>query len=78
MKPVSLESLFFARRGDSGDNAYIGLICRNAEYLPYIEQQVRAQVVKETLLHLVDGEVERFCIPGFHASNFSNRGTWQW
>jgi hypothetical protein len=70
MQSVSLESLVFARSGDKGDNANIGLICRKSSYLPYVEQQVTAVAVKRYLAHLVDGDVERFYIPGFDAFNF--------
>ncbi|MFQ3247462.1 MAG: hypothetical protein ACI9SP_004119 [Arenicella sp.] len=70
MQTVSLETLAYARSGDKGDNANIGLICRKPEYLPYIQQQVSADVVTRYLAHLVDGDVTRFYLPGFHAFNF--------
>jgi hypothetical protein len=70
MQTVSLEKLVYARSGDKGDNANIGLICRKPEFLPYVEQQVSAEVVKNYLGHLVEGEVERFYMPGFDAFNF--------
>ena len=69
-KEVSLESLAFARSGDKGDNANIGLIARKPEYLPYIYEQVTAQAVEDYFGHLVEGEVERFELPGFNAFNF--------
>ena len=67
---VSLEHLAFARSGDKGDNANIGLIARKPEYLPYIYEQVTAQAVEDYFAHLVEGEVERFDLPGFNAFNF--------
>jgi Acyclic terpene utilisation family protein AtuA len=67
---VTLESLAFARSGDKGNNANIGLIARKPEYLPYIHEQVTAQVVEDYFAHLVEGEVERFDLPGFNAFNF--------
>ena len=70
MQAVSLETLAYARSGDKGDNANIGIICRKPEFLPYIEQQLSADVVKNHLAHLVDGDVTRFYIPGFYAFNF--------
>lgn len=70
MQAVSLETVAYARSGDKGDNANIGIICRKPEFLPYIEQQLSAGVVKNHLAHLVDGDVERFYIPGFYAFNF--------
>ncbi|MEP1593663.1 MAG: acyclic terpene utilization AtuA family protein, partial [Halieaceae bacterium] len=67
---VPLERLAFARSGDKGDNANIGLIARKPEYLPYIYEQVTAQAVEDYFAHLVEGEVERFDLPGFNAFNF--------
>ena len=67
---VDLEKLAFARSGDKGNNANIGLIARQPEYLPYLYEQVTAQVVEDYFAHLVEGEVERFELPGFNAFNF--------
>ena len=68
---VSLEQLAFARSGDKGDNANIGVLARDVAYLPYIHQQVTAQAVEDYFSHLVQGEVERFEMPGLGAFNFS-------
>lgn len=70
MQTVTLDALVYARSGDKGDNANIGLICRRPSYLPYIERQVTEAVVKKYFAHLVKGEVKRFYIPGFDAFNF--------
>jgi hypothetical protein len=67
---VPLERLAYARSGDKGDNANIGLIARKAEYLSVLNEQVTAQVVSDYFAHTVKGEVERFEIPGFSAYNF--------
>jgi hypothetical protein len=67
---VSLETLAFARSGDKGNNANIGVMARRPEYLPYIHAQVTAQAVEDYFAHLVHGEVERFELPGFNAFNF--------
>ena len=67
---VPLEQLVYGRSGDKGDNANIGLICRQPEYLPYINEQVTAEAVHEYFAHLVEGQVERFYLPGFNAFNF--------
>ncbi len=68
--PVPLEKLAYARSGDKGNNANIGVIARRAEYLPLLSEQLTAQVVEDYFGHLVDGEVERFEVPGFNAFNF--------
>jgi hypothetical protein len=67
---VSLETLAFARSGDKGNNANIGVMARRRSYLPYIHAQVTAQAVEDYFAHLVHGEVERFELPGINAFNF--------
>jgi hypothetical protein len=67
---TSLEVLVYARSGDKGNNANIGVIARDPSYLPYIHKQVTAQVVDDYFAHLVAGDVERFELPGFDAYNF--------
>jgi hypothetical protein len=70
MQIVTLDKLVFARSGDKGDNANIGLICRQAEFLPYVASQVTDQVVHDYFAHLIKGRVHRYFIPGFNAFNF--------
>jgi hypothetical protein len=70
LREVPLEKLAYARSGDKGDNANIGIIARKAEYLPVLTAQLTAQAVEDYFAHLVDGEVERFAVPGFDAFNF--------
>ncbi len=67
---VLLEKLAFARSGDKGNNANIGVIARQARYLPFIHAQLTAQAVDDYFAHLVEGDVERFELPGFNAWNF--------
>ena len=67
---VSLEQLAYARSGDKGNNANIGVMARKPEYLPYIHQQLTAQAVEDYFSYLVEGEVERFELPGLYAFNF--------
>ena len=67
---VSLEQLAFARSGDKGNNANVGVIARQQKFLPYIHSQLTAQVVDDYFAHLVAGDVERFELPGFNAYNF--------
>ena len=67
---VPLVTIAWARSGDKGNDANIGVIARRAEYLPLLRQQLTAERVKSYLAHLVEGEVERFDLPGIHAVNF--------
>ncbi|MCX2981120.1 DUF1446 domain-containing protein [Halieaceae bacterium IMCC14734] len=70
MATVLLEQLAYARSGDKGNNANIGVLSRERAYLPYLQSQLTAQAVAEYFAHLVHGEVERFELPGMGAFNF--------
>ena len=67
---VPLVRLAVARSGDKGNDANIGVIARRPEYLPAIRTALTPEAVKRYFAHLVEGEVERFDLPGIHALNF--------
>jgi hypothetical protein len=67
---VPLLRLAWGRSGDKGDSANIGIIARRPEFLPLLRAQLTPAAVKQYLSHLVQGEVERFEVPGIHALNF--------
>ena len=67
---VPLVQLAWARSGDKGNDANIGVIARQARYLPLLRAELTAERVKAHFAHLVDGEVERFDLPGMGAMNF--------
>lgn len=67
---VPLETIAYARSGDKGNDANVGVMARKPEYMAVLNQQVTAQVVEDYFFHLLDGYVERFCVPGFNAFNF--------
>jgi len=67
---VTLEQLAYARSGDKGDNANIGVIARKPEYLPYLSEQLSEAAIAEYFAHSIKGEVTRFDMPGFNAFNF--------
>jgi len=66
---VPLIHLAWARSGDKGDIANIGLVARRAEWLPLLWARVTPEVVKAYFAHLVHGRVERFHLPGIAAMN---------
>ncbi len=70
MVVVPLLRLAWARSGDKGDLSNIGLVARRPEILPWLWAQVTPAVVKAYFAHLVDGEVERFHLPGIQAINY--------
>jgi hypothetical protein len=67
---VPLVRLAWGRSGDKGDTANIGIIARRPEYLPLLRAQLTPAAVKQYFSHLVQGEVERFEVPGIQALNF--------
>ena len=69
-RPVPLVALAWARSGDKGDDENIGVIARRPELLLLLRAQLTAARVQAYFQHLLQGEVERFEVPGLHALNF--------
>ena len=69
MRELRLIDLAWARSGDKGDIANIGIVARRPEWLPLLWQLLTPDVVKQWLAHLVRGEVERFHLPGIAGMN---------
>lgn len=67
---VPLVALAWARSGDKGDKANVGVIARKADYFPYICRALTEDVVRERFAHFLKGDVERFVMPGPNALNF--------
>ena len=67
---VRLGEVAFARSGDKGDTANIGLIAFSDDVYPILEKQVTAHRVKKYFKGICDGEVERFELPNLRALNF--------
>jgi len=67
---VILEKLAFARSGDKGDHANIGVIARDPSYLPYIRNALKIEVVSDYFKHVLKGPVKRWDIPGINGLNF--------
>jgi hypothetical protein len=70
LESLSLIRLAWARSGDKGDVSNVGVVARRAEWLPLLWERLTPARVKHWLGHLVQGEVERFYLPGIHALNF--------
>ena len=69
-KEVALVKLAYARSGDKGDHANIGVIARKPEYLPYIQNALSIETVAKYFSHILQGDVERWNVPGINALNF--------
>jgi len=67
---VPLIRLAWARSGDKGDTANIGVIARHPDLLPLLRAQLTEARVASHLAHLVRGRVTRHEVPGIHAFNF--------
>ena len=69
---VPLIQLAWARSGDKGNHANIGVIARRPDYLPYIQAALTPAAVADYLAHLFDGEprVRGWELPGIHGVNY--------
>jgi len=67
---IELGRLAYARSGDKGRNANVGVIARHSDYVPILLGQLSATTVADYFAHLLDGNVERFELPGLNALNF--------
>lgn len=67
---VRLVDVAFARSGDKGDTANIGLIAFRPSVYPILVQEVTAERVKQHFEGICEGEVERFELPNLRALNF--------
>lgn len=60
----------WARSGDKGDKANIGIIARKPELLPYLWAQLDEAALADAFAHFEPSRVERFYLPGLCAINF--------
>jgi hypothetical protein len=79
---VPLIRLAWGRSGDKGDKANIGIIARQADFLPYIWAALPERTVAGRFAHFLagpvesreQGSVERFLLPESNAINFLLHG----
>ena len=67
---VALRRIAYARSGDKGDSANVGVIARRPEFDAVIRAQVTADRVAGVFAHYLAGEVHRWELPGLHGINF--------
>ena len=68
---VPLETLAWGRSGDKGDKANIGIIAREAAYLPWIAKVLTTDYVADHFAHfMTTPAIDRFYMPGLPALNF--------
>ncbi|MDI3384566.1 acyclic terpene utilization AtuA family protein [Xenophilus aerolatus] len=72
---LPLIALAWARSGDKGDLANIGVVARRPEWLPWLWAALTPEAVAEWFGHLMTTRrVERFHLPGIHALNLLLHG----
>jgi hypothetical protein len=67
---VPLVKIAHGRSGDKGNDSNIGIIARKPEFYPILRRELTAKVVRDYFSYLMDGDVERFDLPGLNAVNF--------
>ena len=68
---VPLERLAWARSGDKGDKANIGVMARKREHFPWIASALTASYVASRFEHfMASPEMDRYVLPGLPALNF--------
>ena len=71
---VPLIRLAWARSGDKGDVANIGVIAREPSLVAVLARELTAQRVADWFSHLIKGPVQRYALPGLGAFNFVLQG----
>lgn len=72
---VELREVAFARSGDKGDTANVGLITYTEEAYEALAREVTEERVEEHFGEMCRGGVERFEIPNLRALNFLLHGS---
>jgi hypothetical protein len=67
---VPLRRIAYARSGDKGDHANVGVIARSPVAYAFLREALGAEAVRGRFADLVRGEVTRFELPGLRAFNF--------
>ena len=67
---VPISRLAYARSGDKGDTANIGVVARRPEYYELLREHLTEEVMKGFFSHFVRGEVERYEVRGIDGLNF--------
>lgn len=73
MVQIPLVKLAWARSGDKGDMANIGVLARRADFLPYIWDALDGEKTSEVFAHFTakDSVISRYYLPGTNAINIT-------
>ncbi len=69
-KIVKLRQICYARSGDKGDTANIGLLARTPDIYNWIVENITSKVVKNFFKGITYGKVVRYELENLHALNF--------
>jgi len=66
-----LINLAMARSGDKGDHCNVGILARDPAYLPYIQNALQPEKIREYLSHIMSekSDVKLYSLPGLGAFN---------
>ena len=67
---VPLINLAYARSGDKGDHANIGVIARKEEYFDFIDRELNPSTIAQFFSHVIQGDVLKWVLPGINGINF--------
>ena len=67
---VPLIKLAYARSGDKGNHANIGIIAREKQYLPFIKSALTSHSVAKYFNHVLKGDIISWDVPGVNGINF--------
>ena len=70
MIDVPLIRLAWARSGDKGNKANIGVLPRSTAFAPWIWNVLTEELVQKRFAHFTDKSVERHFLPGTQSMNF--------
>lgn len=71
---IPLIDLAWARSGDKGDSANIGVIARHPDLMPWIWAGLDEAHLTRVFGHFVTGDIERFYLPGSQSMNILLHG----
>jgi len=65
-----LINLAFARSGDKGNHANIGVIAREPHFFPFIDKAINHKTISKLFKHVLVGPVLKWQVPGINGINF--------
>ena len=67
---TKLINLAYARSGDKGDHANIGVIARKSHYFPFINNALDSESISKYFSPTLKGPISKWIVPGINGINF--------